>query len=357
MNKHLAHAIKLFTGRVARNIYLWAYIIISNVSSYARGEMIFRVYLYLLVIALIYFNNLLLVPRLLARRKFLAYLGCILSVTLVTSVIYLFSFRVVLHYFPSTAVNNINIGVILFSVITPDLSTLPFLSQVRVVFVTLLSIVLLFTVAWYIMDYSRQQKAAEEALKKQQEVELRFLKTQINPHFLFNTLNNLYGLALANSANAPTAILQLSSILRYLLYESNVPLVLFEKEKEIMLAYINLELLRLSKRESVKFEIAADAPYNIPPLLWVPILENVFKHGSRFLNDDYDITYSFTVKESVLTIDAKNTYNKSGKTEQKNGIGFANLKQRLDILYPGKYKMDTRYDENYYFTNLTIHLK
>ena len=93
----------------------------------------------------------------------------------------------------------------------------------------------------------------QEVLKKQVEIELDFLKNQINPHFLFNTLNNLYGLTLKKSDHAPDAILKLSMILRYMLYESNVDAIAFEKEKEIMQAYIDLELLRMEKGHDFHF--------------------------------------------------------------------------------------------------------
>src|SRR6185437_14342472 len=157
--------------------------------------------------------------------------------------------------------------------------------------VTLALILFQFTMAWYMTDHAKQQKAIEAAKKKQVEAELNFLKSQINPHFLFNTLNNLYALAIKHSDKTPDTILKLSAILRYLLYESNVENISFEKEKEIMQAYIALELLRLSNSNNFTFSISSDNKCNIPPLLWVPVLENVFKHGTRIISDNNFVDY------------------------------------------------------------------
>jgi LytS/YehU family sensor histidine kinase len=188
-------------------------------------------------------------------------------------------------------------------------------------------------------------------------MELAFLRNQLNPHFLFNTLNNLYGLALEKNENTPDSILKLSLILRYLVYESSLALVSFEKEKEIMHAYIELELLRLSDANNVSFFVTTDKDYSLPPLLWLPVLENIFKHGTRFITSELNIEYRCTAINDKLTIFSKNTF-KPGMKQEKNGggVGLTTLKKRLALLYPAKHSMSTITEGNFYTTNIEIDL-
>jgi LytS/YehU family sensor histidine kinase len=216
---------------------------------------------------------------------------------------------------------------------------------------------IIFTMAWFATDYSRQQKAMILAQQKQVETELNFLKSQINPHFLFNTLNNLYALALKKSDLTPDAILKLSAILRYLLYESNTPTVSFDKEKEIMEAYIDLELLRLTDKDNLHFTISADKPYHLPPLLWLPVLENVFKHGTRTMSGNNVVEYYFEIKNDQLFIFSKNNEKMLAKSTSENGgIGLTNLEKRLEILYPHKHSISARHENNYYISEVKIDL-
>jgi LytS/YehU family sensor histidine kinase len=217
----------------------------------------------------------------------------------------------------------------------------------------------MFTMAWYMNDYSKQEKLVEETRKKQIETELSFLKSQINPHFLFNTLNNLYSLALKKSDTAPEAILKLSVILRYLLYDSNTEEVSFDKEKEIMQAYIDLELLRLADNDQLHFSISADNSCKVPPLLWLPVLENVFKHGTRFISTECFVDYRFMIQNNMLTIYAKNRYKNAApsvESDKVGGIGLSNLRKRLNILYPQKHKINIMQDEDYYVTEVQVAL-
>ena len=205
-------------------------------------------------------------------------------------------------------------------------------------------------------DYSRQQKVLEAAQRKQVETELHFLKSQVNPHFLFNTLNNLYGLSLKKADTTPDAILRLSSILRYMLYESDAERVSFEKEKEIMQAYINLELLRLPANDDFRFVIESDREYMVPPLLWLPVLENVFKHATRVITDKYFIAYSATIKDGVLTIHTRNNYKPNGNSATEGGIGLSNLRKRLELLYPARHSIAAMPDGDAFVVELKVNL-
>jgi LytS/YehU family sensor histidine kinase len=219
--------------------------------------------------------------------------------------------------------------------------------------------------AWFMNTYVRHEKKVEQAQKKQVESELNFLKSQINPHFLFNNLNNLYALSIKNSDKTSDAILQISSLLRYMLYEANVQYTPFYKEKEVIEAYINLELLRFSEVKDFSFNIHADKAYNIPPLLWLPVLENVFKHGTRIIADEYYVKYDFIIENNKIKIYSKNYYKSNNLNhdtpalndhKQSGGIGFTNLRKRLELLYPKKHSIRTTQDDQFYIVDILINL-
>lgn len=350
--------LSLLTSRLARNVYFWAVVIyFSTDFSQPLWQSLFRLGLFAIEIALVYFNNLLIVPRLLARKKYAAYSLSLVVATFILACAYVLLLKMMLHFHPDAQVNSVNV----IHSTPPDagLTLAATLKSSLLYFFPLLTLTVTFTLAWYAMNYVRQQNAASEAEKKQVEAELKFLKGQINPHFLFNTLNNLYGLAMEGAREMPESILKLSSILRYLLYESNAKAVPFEKEKDVMLAYIDLELLRTAGIENRQFLIDADAAYHIPPLLWLPVLENIFKHGTPCANGEQMIDFRLAIRQGKLSIFSKNSFDPqtSGrKSPDASGIGLANLKQRLDLLFPGKCVFDIREDDKYYIVNIEIEL-
>lgn len=216
---------------------------------------------------------------------------------------------------------------------------------------------LMFSTAWFMNDYFIQQKRLDEALKEKMESELALLKHQVSPHFLFNTLNNLYGLSLVKSEHLSGSLLQLSHILRYLIYESGSSLVSFVKEKEVMESYIDLELLRLSNKKGLSFEIRADKNYDIPPLLWLPILENVFKHGARQIDNEVKVNFSFVIEHNRLQLYSRNSFQKPVLQQKEiGGFGLETLKKRLNIIYPGKYLLKEMIDPTIYEILITVEL-
>ncbi len=365
---------QLFGSRLARNVYFWIVaIVVSFMVNFPAGGgtyhyspwwyYLLRAITTLVFIAFLYFNNLFLVPRFLAKKKTGKYLLLAFIASYVTGLIFASLFKITDHYFPKIRISDVSIFSTLRYVVPHPPFWVLFMDALLWI-VTLALILFQFTMAWYMTDHAKQQKAIEAAKKKQVEAELNFLKSQINPHFLFNTLNNLYALAIKHSDKTPDTILKLSAILRYLLYESNVENISFEKEKEIMQAYIALELLRLSNSNNFTFSISSDNKCNIPPLLWVPVLENVFKHGTRIISDNNFVDYRFTITNNNLTIYSKNNYkaingngHRNGEDRSvKGGIGLTNLQQRLNILYPDKHHIYTTISDNYYITEVQIEL-
>lgn len=319
------------------------------------SEHLFSALLYLQLMVLVYSNNLVLIPRLLIKKKYPAYFISILLHIFIIACSYIYTLKLVLRYHPGIELHRLVLFV--YGSLTPELSFSAVLREVIVYYINLLNLAFVFTLVWYLRDYFHQQKLTEELKKKQLETELLFLKGQINPHFLFNTLNNLYGLSLEPGEHTSHAILKLSSILRYFLYESNSESVAFEKEKEVMLAYIDMELLRLRQKNNLHFTITADMAYQLPPLLWLPILENVFKHGTRFIDNELFIDFKFTITNNKLAIYSKNKFKVNenhNELEKSSGIGLMNLRQRLEILYPGRYRMETTPDNEYYIVEVEI---
>ncbi len=187
--------------------------------------------------------------------------------------------------------------------------------------------------------------------------ELNFLKAQFQPHFLFNTLNNIYSLTLNNSQLAGKSILQLSRLLRYMLYESDAEMVDLQKEISHLQDYIELEKLRFAFRMELSFNISGNITNKkIIPILLIPFLENAFKHASNKINEKIWITIDLIVKDGNLNFTVENSVFPEGKTQMHNaysGIGLENVKRRLSLLYEN-YTLQNELKENYYHAFLQI---
>jgi LytS/YehU family sensor histidine kinase len=197
------------------------------------------------------------------------------------------------------------------------------------------------------------------ALQKENlQLELKALKAQINPHFLFNTLNNIYALSLQKSDQTPEMLLKLSSMMRYLLYECNVPQVSLEKEIQFINDYIELEKIRHDKNVRIDFALSGNAQNKeIAPLLLIPLIENSFKHGmnSQIGNGWVDIQLSTMDKQLSLTVVNSVTENGNGIVHDK-GIGLDNVKKRLELLYPGRHRLNIEPGKEYFSVDLTVNL-
>jgi two-component system LytT family sensor kinase len=349
--------LKAAGSRLAVNIYFWLVFLLMRADyAYTPLKATLTIVLYALLAMLFYTNNLLLVPRLLAKRKYQSYLGLYTLLVFVVASLYTGVLKWTMHYHP-----DITTGMISSLQVGTESAEWSFGSLMRempLYFVALAISGAVFSMSWFVMNYQRLQKTMADTQKEHLQAELSFLKSQINPHFLFNTLNNLYALTAKKSDEAPETVAQLSAILRYFLYESNTPLVSSDKELEMMRAYIDLELLRISRKDQLRFSIETDRSYTIPPLLWVPLLENVFKHGTRFIADAYNISFRFTIKNGVLHISSRNTFKATELRDDAaaTGIGLANLRKRLELLYPGRHTLEAQTEGPLFMTSLQIQL-
>lgn len=201
-----------------------------------------------------------------------------------------------------------------------------------------ITMTLMFFKQWF-----EKERLTDKLEKLNIETELKYLKSQINPHFLFNSLNSVYALTLAKSDKAPEVVLKLSDILRYILYDSGEKVVGLKKEIEYLESYLELEKIRFGKRLKTKIEINGDpAGKEIVPMIFLPFVENSFKHGvnSNIGNSFVNICFDITDEGLVFKIENdKSTHKLSESIDYQGGIGIMNVKKRLNLLYPEKYEL------------------
>ena len=204
----------------------------------------------------------------------------------------------------------------------------------------------------------RYMMRQQERKQKEVEAELAWLKNQINPHFLFNTLNNISSLAQIDAEETQEAIMQLSDLLRYAMYETNKPKVPISGEVEFMQNYINLMKLRCNEMTKVNAQfIMHDAQLEVAPLLFISLIENAFKHGMNS-NAPATIDIRLEQQEDTLVFLCDNTNNpKSTKDRSGSGIGIDNTRRRLNLLYSGRYTWEQSITpENIYHVKISIRL-
>lgn len=189
-------------------------------------------------------------------------------------------------------------------------------------------------------------------------LELDFLKSQISPHFLFNTLNSIYRMSETNDPLTAETVLRLSNLVRYILYQAKDEKILLSKEIGFIKDYINLGMLRFGGNVPIKSEIMEnDEPFKIVPLILIPFVENAFKHGPDRSRDNAWIDISLTIIDEKLKLIVKNGVNHSAKETMLSGFGLENVRKRLNLHYPGRHCLINDPGENSFSINLTIDLK
>ena len=226
-------------------------------------------------------------------------------------------------------------------------------SIINVVFVLLMTIG-----GKFLIEYLRKMMKLKEIENKQLKAELNLLKAQVNPHFLFNTLNNLYGLITQNqNQQASDVTLKLADLMRYLLESSKTDLVNLNKEIQFIDDYLSLEKIRLSQKTDIKFTVSGmNKELFVAPLLFIPLVENAFKHGLNKILADSFAHFSLSVQGNELFFEAINSVEKSTENSEKSGTGLENLKKRLQLIYPQKHQLDIEQTSNQFKVILHIQL-
>ena len=344
----------LLSKRPIQHIFVWTVVIIIEAftlsESYAAGfltsNFVLNLFLkILIVIFTTYINYLILIPKFLKRRKYILFtIGNILNISI-------FSFFIFLVTISSYENVTIHGGddfehhiIFTFSIL-------------YVVFFIIVSTLIYFAKEWYkLKDIANKLVLSE---KEKIVSEHNALKAQLNPHFLFNTLNNIYSFSITKSDKTPEVVLKLSGLMSYILYECKEDYVNIRKEIDFLNNYIELEQIR-SKRINIVFNKDIDSPeLMIAPLLFIPFVENAFKH-SKSSSKDSNIRIGLTTnKNSDLYFYCKNNKgHKSNSADKKyKGVGLRNIKKRLSLLYDKKYDLKITDNKDIFIVELKLKLK
>lgn len=217
------------------------------------------------------------------------------------------------------------------------------------------SVVIFTSIYFIIRQYINKVNEARLIQVAQMQGELRLLKAQLQPHFLFNTLNNIYGLTMEAPGLAGESILKLSGILRYIIYETSQDMVELSAEMAFVRQYVHLEKLRSGQRLSLSLNMATEGHgFFIPPMLLVTFLENAFKHAGTTQQADCWITIDLVVKDQLLHYTVENSTNSlQARHDQPHGVGLENLRRRLSLLYP-EYQLRTIPHDDYFSSYLSV---
>ena len=199
----------------------------------------------------------------------------------------------------------------------------------------------------------------QEIEKEKTVAELKALKSQINPHFLFNSLNSIYSLARKNSAQVPEKVIQLSDLMRHIIYDSDVEYILLPKEIEMIRNYIELQNLRTPENEKIELEVTGEVEgKKVAPLIFLPFLENSFKHGLKSGAENPFVKIKIEVFENNLVFEIENSKGKASEINDSKykGIGIENVKKRLGLIYPNQHLLNISETENTFKVILQIKL-
>ncbi len=290
----------------------------------------------------VYFNYFVLLPRFLLQGKTAKYFTYTLLTLIVAGFIQRLANYKILSMFYSDLYD--------FGVWLPY----KFL-QTSMIIASPLILIIGISVIWKVAELQKRAKTLEN---EKLQSELKYLKSQINPHFLFNTLNNIYGLSLENSKKTPELILKLSDFLSFSLYESTQKFILLEKEINLLNDFIDLEKSRFDDRVAVEVSIPENInQISIPPLILVPFVENAFKHSLKNETRIAHIFVKLEVVDGQLIYEVKNSKpDQTIEDSSPKGIGLENIKKRLNILYDDQYELQIEDEDKLYSIVLKINV-
>jgi len=276
---------------------------------------------------LVYFNFWYLTPRYFKLKKYIAYYGLLIVAVVIVSVVRIFVDKWLIEEEDALLLASF------------EFITLPHFANT-----ILSSIIMLFITSSikYHNDWNRQQRTLQELKAYQLEAELKFLQTQINPHFLFNALNNVYALQQTGSKEAGPMVMRLSEMLRYMLYTSESKKVPLKKELEYVQHYIDFQQLKKAKKQQIDFKIEGDSEgVEIAPMILIPFFENSFKHGNVDDLKNGWLKSRLRISPEIISFTISNSVGLKPRQKDKvGGIGLENVKKRLQLLYPKKHQLD-----------------
>lgn len=287
-----------------------------------------------------YFNNYYLVPVLLRKRQYFEYF-----ISVFLAICFICFVHIVFLLWADTIDDTEKYSLWSFEFFIND--------AISVSYTLAITLSLLFFKQWFEKD-----RLADRLEKLNIETELKYLKSQINPHFLFNSLNSVYALTLRKDDKAPEVVLKLSDILRYILYDGGEKSVGLKKEIGYLENYLELEKIRYGKRLTIGFNIQGDASgKEIAPMIFLPFIENSLKHGVNSNIGDTFINIQFIIENKKLQFRIENnkpSQKLSESSDYQGGIGINNVKKRLSLLYPGKHQLEINEEGKTFVVNLSI---
>ncbi|HWB28655.1 MAG TPA: histidine kinase [Chitinophagaceae bacterium] len=209
-----------------------------------------------------------------------------------------------------------------------------------------------------IQDRIQMDKLAKEKENENLKTELAFLRSQVSPHFMFNVLNNMVSLARKQSEQLEPSLIKLSSLMRYMLYETDEEKVPLEREIEYLQSYIDLQQQRFGKKVKVTVSLkVGEGHYELEPMLLIPFVENAFKHGTGMI-EDAQIDISLKAENNILNFTVRNKYNEESKEvkDKTSGIGLTNVKRRLSLLYGKNHNLWLTAKDNWFLVSLQINM-
>jgi len=319
---------RLFSNKLLRRILFWvmlmSFVVAIDDAPSNVGTIINAGILLLFYYIIVRINYDYLIPRFLNQKKLATY-----SLLLLAAAGLLAPLRSALF--------------ILISAIFDPSARYDFIGGISGVFGTLLIVGIISAALRIFSDWLRYTRDKGEVDKQNMQSELKFLRSQVNPHFLFNTLNSLYALTLKKSDLAPEIVIKLSEMMRYMLYECNEPKVPLYKEINYIKNYIELERLRHGSHINIELNINGSVEQQrIAPLLFIPFIENSFKHGISKKIDDGFVYIEMDISEHQIVLEVKNSKAPTLPNPERKisgGIGLVNVKRRLQLIYPEKYKL------------------
>lgn len=340
----------LWSQRIRYHLIFWVTLFSSKWLVYGISTCEYRGYLASIgatmgfIILATYYTVYFLIPRYLLKKKYLLFAGWFLG----SALLFALANRVVLHFmvYPIYFPNEVKYYDLL--------SWTKILLQASNIYATVGIIAAAKLVKHWYQHEHLQQKLEKEKLK----TELKFLRSQIHPHFLFNTLNNLYGLTLTQSPKAPEIVEKLSDLLKYMLYDSNQPKVSLQDELSYLRNYIALEKIRFDDRLEISLNLPQETyGIHIAPMILLPFIENSFKHGVNSQMDMIWIRVDLSIIEGTLVLKVENSLIHEDSPITQGGIGLSNVKRRLELLYHNQYQLEIFTEEDTYLVVLKLILE
>jgi sensor histidine kinase YesM len=343
----LTNITKALKNRVLQHTLFWLvsyYILLrlfASSGTLQKVDYIYTALFHIPIVIGVYINLFVIIPQLFYRNFFLLFILALFLLIAGTSGMNILFFNELVDY------------------ILPGyyfISYYEFLDILKFVLVYIaISSLLKFSKSWFLLSDANQRLS--QLQKEKIETELKALKGQINPHFLFNSMNSIYSLALNRSEKTPEIILKLSDIMRYIIYEANTDFVDLSKEIDYLKDYIDLQKLRTDNRATIKFEIVGSLDkVKVAPLLFFPLVENSFKHGVKGSTGKSFINIELIVDNACIRFSIENNLGLIDNVEKKEykGIGLDNVKKRLEMTYPDKHEFSIIKNEDTFKVELKI---